>query len=300
MTRDTGLHYQELPIDPSVNMLSVDVECWHHLALRNVTGETLPPCRACAEMTRDLLALFREKHARGTFFVLRSIAETYPDLVREIAAAGHEVATHGDSHTPCFKLTPKELREELKRSADCLGELTGDRVAGFRAPEFSVTNQSLWVFDVLCALGFQYDSSVFPIAGPRYGIPDFPRGPVRVHAGGGSLIEVPLSTVRLRGKNRPVAGGGYFRLMPYPLFRRAFQRVNRDGFPFVFYCHPYEYSAHRLSLHPFTSRAVPFRGRLMELKYNLFRNAMRKRLEQMLDEFRFAPIREVLGNALDS
>jgi polysaccharide deacetylase family protein (PEP-CTERM system associated) len=300
VTRETGLHYQALSLDPSVNMLSVDVECWHFLALRNLTGETLRPCRSCAEMTRDLLALFKEKSARATFFVLGSMVEAFPDLVREISAAGHEVATHGDSHIPCFELTPDELRDELKRSTDRLGELTGDRVAGFRAPEFSVTKRSLWVLDVLSELGFRYDSSVFPIAGRRYGIPDFPRGPVRIHDGEGSLVEVPLSTVRLRGKNRPVAGGGYFRLMPYPLFRKAFQRVNRDGYPFVFYCHPYEYSRGRLSLHPYSSRPVPFQGRLVELKYNLFRNAMRQRLERMLGEFRFAPIKEVLSNALPS
>lgn len=249
-------------------------------------------------MTEDLLRLFQAKNLHATFFVLGAMARSFPELVRRIAAEGHEVATHGLTHTQCFKLTPDEVRREVWESMALLSDIVGKPVLGFRAPEFSVTERSLWVLEMLAELGIQYDSSIFPISGRRYGIPDFPPGPVRVGTDAGPIIEVPLSTVRFRGTNRPVSGGGYFRLMNYPLIKRVVRRVNADGFPFVLYVHPYEFASSRLGLRGYSPRRATWPTRLAETKYNLFRHSMRVNLGRVLSEFRFAPVREVLKHEL--
>src|SRR5262249_33972890 len=146
---------------------------------------------------------------RGTFFVLGSVAERHPELVRAIAAAGHEVGTHGWSHQLVYKLTREQFRDEIRRSIALLRELTGRTPIGPRAPFFSITRDSLWAFDVLREEGLRYDSSVYPVVNYRYGIPDAPRWPHRTHP---DLVEFPLSTLRWLGRNVPIAGGAYFRI----------------------------------------------------------------------------------------
>lgn len=298
MNPDTRQVLERIPTAADVNILSIDVECWYQMCYRSVTGDVIPPSQKSFRVMQMLLETLRRKGVRVTFFVVGYIAEAFPDLIKQMSDDGHEIASHGFSHTQLFKLTRKQLCEELKRSVNLLKAITGKPVIGFRAPHFSVSEDYYWVFDLLSELGFKYDSSIFPIAGPRYGIPHFPRYPVRVTFGGTTIIEVPLSTIHRLGTNFPVSGGGYFRLLPYFIIRRMIRKVNAEGIPFVVYCHPYEFSPEVLRCPSRPKRTGTLMARKLELKTNILRKTMFRKLELMLDSFRFGPVNEVLKDEL--
>lgn len=290
---------EEIPIEPGINMLTVDVECWHQLIHRRLTGKLIPPSETAVQSTRQVLSLFRERKVSATFFVLGYIAEAFPDLVREIADHGHEVAAHGHSHIPLRQLTPEAVREDIRRSVELLTELTGKPILGFRAPEFSILRENLDVLEILSDSGLKYDSSIFPMAGPRYGIGDFPTGVSRIGLGKGTILEVPPSVVKLGDRRLPVAGGGYFRLLPYPLIRRAVRAIHRDGRPIVVYSHPYEFEQETLRTERGQGPVNGARARWVELRFNLFRRSMRAKLNALLDEFTFSSIGKVLENVIE-
>jgi len=269
----------------TVNALTVDFEDWYQ-------GLEIPPAEwdgfedRILDSGRRLLELLAETGSRATFFVLGHVAERHPELVREIAAAGHEVGTHGLSHTLVYRQTPEGFRAELERSISTLEELTGQPVLGHRAPFFSITRESWWALDVLAELGLRYDSSIFPVRNYRYGIGDSPRWPYEIAAGGRTLIEFPISTWRVPGRNVPIAGGAYFRLYPYAFTRWALSGVNRAGHPAVFYLHPWE-------LDPGHPR-IPLPRRIGLTHYaNL--GATERRFRRLLADFAFAPMKDVLG-----
>lgn len=268
-----------------VNALTVDFEDWYHGIEIPMSGWSGLEDRI-ERSGRRLLDLFDAAGARGTFFVLGHLAERHPELVREIARRGHEVATHGWSHTMVYDLSPDAFRDELRRSIALLEDLAGRRVLGHRAPYFSVTARSLWAFDVLAELGLAYDSSVFPVVNYRYGIPSAPRWPHPVKTAAGEVIEFPITVWRLAGRNLPVAGGAYFRIFPYLLTAAAFRSINRSGRSAVFYLHPWEIDPD----HP----RIPLPRRIAATHYHNLR-AMEPRLKRLLREFRFAPMCEVLG-----
>jgi polysaccharide deacetylase family protein (PEP-CTERM system associated) len=218
-------------------VISVDVEDWP----QSSWDRNLPITPRAADNTRRLLALLAREGVRTTMFVLGKLAERFPELVREIDAAGHEVASHGHGHVEIFKQTRGEFAADLRRSKDFLEQTLGKRVRGYRAPDFSIVRDSLWALEELADQGFEYDSSIFPVERPRYGIPDWPMAPVRVQlAGGKSIVEFPIAAYRAWGKNWPVGGGGYHRLLPGAAGRWLVRRVMNSR-PFVFYCHPYEF-----------------------------------------------------------
>jgi polysaccharide deacetylase family protein (PEP-CTERM system associated) len=181
---------------------------------------------------RKLLALLAESGTRATFFVLGYVADRHPDLIREIHSAGHEIATHGDSHDFVYRLTRDSFRAEILRSVGLLQDLIGHPIFGHRAPFFSVTKESLWALEVLEELGFRFDSSIFPVHNYRYGIPDAPRWP-HPATEARRLMEFPISTWRLLGTNLPIAGGAYFRIYPYAFTRMGLHSINRQGHPAV-------------------------------------------------------------------
>lgn len=226
------------------NALSFDVEDYFQVAALASAVDRgswdAQPSRVGANTAR-LLDLLAERKVRATFFVLGWIAERHPAIVRRIAAAGHEIACHGYSHELIYRQTPEAFREETRRSKGILEQQAQARVRGYRAATWSITRQSLWALDILGELGFDYDSSIFPTHHDLYGIPEAPRVPHRLTLpGGGTLLEFPPSTVRLGPLNLPVAGGGYFRLLPLAVTRWAIRRVNGEGLPFLFYLHPWE------------------------------------------------------------
>jgi len=233
-----------------------------------------------------LLRLFDEAGARATFFILGYVAEKQPGIVKEIAAAGHEIATHGYSHSFIYRQTPQLFREELTRAVKRLEDLTGQKVRGHRAPFFSITKESLWALDILAELGIRYDSSIFPVLNYRYGIEDAPRWPYPIEAAEQSLMEFPVSTCRVLGRNVPVAGGAYFRIYPYALSRAALRSINWEGHPFAFYIHPWEIDPD----HPRV--ALPRRIALTHY-FNL--RATEGRLRRLLKDFSFEPMGEVLN-----
>jgi polysaccharide deacetylase family protein (PEP-CTERM system associated) len=273
------------PAAGATNALTIDFEDWYqgleipHTDWAQYEDRIQP-------VGRRLLDLLSAAGARATFFVLGYVAERHPGLVREIAAAGHEVGTHGYSHTLVYRQTPAVFRDELARSLRAIEDATGKRVAGHRAPFFSITRQCLWALDVLRELGLRYDSSIFPVRNYRYGIEDAPRWPYPLANGGAPLQEFPLSTWRVLGTNVPVAGGAYFRIFPYWLTRWALRAINRQGHAAVFYLHPWE-------LDPGHPR-IPLPRRIAATHYfNLA--ATERRFRRLLRDFRFAPMGEVLG-----
>jgi polysaccharide deacetylase family protein (PEP-CTERM system associated) len=226
------------------NALSFDVEDYFQVAALAAAVDRQSwdsqPSRVDANTAR-LLGLLSERGVRATFFVLGWIAERHPGIVRNIAAAGHEIACHGYSHELIYRQSLEAFREETRRAKGILEDQAQTRIRGYRAATWSITRQSLWALDVLAEQGFQYDSSIFPTHHDLYGIPEAPRVPHRLALpGGGSLLEFPPSTVRLGPMNLPVAGGGYFRLLPLAVTRWAIRRINREGLPFLFYLHPWE------------------------------------------------------------
>jgi polysaccharide deacetylase family protein (PEP-CTERM system associated) len=225
-----------------VNAMSIDVEDYFHVSAfaASLDRANWPKFESrVVRNTHRLLDLFDEHNTRSTFFVLGWVTERYPELIRELHRRGHEVACHGLTHELVYKQTPEVFRDETLRSKAMLEDLTGTAVLGYRAASYSITRASWWALDILTDLGFTYDSSVFPIYHDTYGVPDAPREPHKVGTAR-RLLEVPLTTVPFAGQRLPCAGGGYFRLLPYGLFRWGLQRVNREGMPAVFYMHPWE------------------------------------------------------------
>jgi polysaccharide deacetylase family protein (PEP-CTERM system associated) len=223
--------------------MTVDVEDYFHVS---VFDGLIPrhewasmESRVCAN-TERILSIFDEEGITATFFVLGWVAERFPRLVRDIAARGHEIASHGFEHRLVYDMTPAAFREDVRRSKALLESAAAAPVLGYRAPSYSVTSRSLWALDVLMEEGFVYDASIFPIHHDRYGIPVSPRHPYVLQRGA-SLVEAPASTVRWGPFNLPIAGGGYFRILPYAWTRWGIRRLNDvERLPAIFYLHPWE------------------------------------------------------------
>lgn len=239
---------------PIVNAMTVDVEDYFHASVfdRIVSRHSWPEreSRVVAN-TEALLECFDRAGVRATFFVLGWVAERFPQLVRDIVASGHEVASHGFHHQLIYTLTLEQFREDVRRAKATIEAAAGRPVRGYRAPSFSIVQPSLWALDVLIEEGYSYDASIFPILHDRYGIPDAPRLPHVIDrcrrktprsgpAGTRRIVEVPASTVRIGHRNFPIAGGGYFRLLPYEWTHWGMSRANREGQGVVFYIHPWE------------------------------------------------------------
>jgi polysaccharide deacetylase family protein (PEP-CTERM system associated) len=272
-----------------VNAMTVDVEDYFQVsAFDEVVSRDAwsgMQSRVVANTGR-LLDLFDEFDVRGTFFVLGWVADRHPSLVRTIVARGHELASHGYGHRLVYSQTPNEFREDVRRAKRLLEDAGGVAVRGYRAPSFSVTSRSLWALDVLLEEQYHYDASIFPIRHDRYGIPDAPRWPHAIERPGGRVYEVPGSTVRLGGTNLPVAGGGYFRILPYAWARYGIARVNRaERQPIVFYLHPWEIDPEQPRL--------PV-GALSRFRHYRNLHKTEGRLRRLMRDFQFAPLASVL------
>jgi polysaccharide deacetylase family protein (PEP-CTERM system associated) len=272
-----------------VNALTVDVEDYFQVeAFADVVrrDEWGSWQSRVERSTYRLLDLFARRNVRGTFFILGWVAERQPGLVREVAAAGHEIACHSYQHHPIHTQSPQEFRADVRRAKSLLEDITGGDVIGYRAPTYSIMRETLWALDVLVEEGFRYDSSIFPIRHDRYGIPGAERHLHVIRCAAGEITEFPPSTVRLAGMNLPVAGGGYFRLLPYSFFRWGLRQINReDQQPAIFMVHTWE-------VDPEQPVIGGTRMNVWRHRNNLRRTEAR--LERLLDDFRFAPVREVL------
>ncbi len=273
------------------NILSVDVEEWFHpeAVQHRYPLNTWQNQPARVEHNVDLLLeLFGQEGLTATFFILGWIARQHPKMVRKIADGGHEVASHGDMHRMLTRMTPQEFEIDLRESMKVLEDSSGQKIIGFRAPTFSLVASTQWAWDIMLAEGIQYDSSVYPIFHDRYGMPDSPRfSYVACENHYGTLIEFPMPTLRLLGRNIPFGGGGYLRLLPLWYTRFAIKRFNNDGKPAIMYMHPWEFDTEqpRLNL-----------GKIQSWRHyhNIDKNL--GRLEQLLSAFRWTSFRHYLEN----
>jgi len=273
------------------NALTVDVEDYFHvsaLAPSIDRGSWGSRESRVVGNTHRLLDLFGQFGVRGTFFVLGWVAERHPQLVKDIAGAGHEVACHGFSHRLVYEQSPEEFREETLRSKRLLEDTIGAAVLGYRAASYSIVRRSLWALDILAEAGFAYDSSIFPVHHDRYGIPDAERNPHRMATPGGRwIVEWPLAVASVLGFRLPVAGGGYFRLLPYALSRWGLASINRrDRRPFIFYLHPWE-------IDPGQPRVRV--GWLSRFRHYTNLDKCEARLRRLLGDFRFGTARDSLS-----
>jgi polysaccharide deacetylase family protein (PEP-CTERM system associated) len=276
-----------------VNALSVDVEDYFQVqALEAVFPRgSWDNCELRVERnTERLLALFEEAGVKATFFTLGWVAKRAPALVRRIAEAGHEVASHGDAHERVDSLGPERFRADIARARRTLEDAGGVPVRGYRAPTFSVGPHTPWAWPILEEEGYAYSSSVYPVRRDLYGDPDAPLSPYRPH-GVQALMEIPISAARLGGRTWPCGGGGYFRLLPYALSRLAIARVNADGGrPAVFYLHPWEIDPGQPRV-----RGAPWKSRL---RHYLNLSRTEPRLRRLLREARWDRLDRVFATPL--
>ena len=265
--------------------ISVDVEDWP----QSTWDHSLPITERAASNVRRVLALLSEAGVHATMFVLGKFAEKFPAVVREIYAEGHEIASHGYGHIEIFKQSPEDFVKDVRRSKSLLEQITGERVRGYRAPDFSIVPDTLWALTVLANEGFEYDSSIFPIRHSRYGICDWPAGPVHVNLNGAATItEVPIATFCWLRRNWPVGGGGYHRLLPGCVSRHLASRVMESN-PFLFYCHPYEFDCMEFKEIPLP---IPFAVRLHQ---GLGRRWFVSRFNAFLKQFGGRRVRDLVG-----
>lgn len=278
----------------TVNAFTVDVEDYYHVSGFADCVETKDWDHhesRVVQNTRRVLQLLEKYGVRGTFFVLGWVADRFPELVRDIQQAGHELGCHSFWHRLVYQMTPEEFREDLRRARRTIEDISGAPVTAYRAPSFSITEKSLWALEILIEEGFQYDSSIFPIYHDRYGLPGAERFPHRIEREGGSLLEFPPSVYRWAKLNAPVGGGGYFRLYPAWLSQRWLGQINRrHRQPFMFYIHPWEFDPDQPRLPG--SRRSRFRHYL-----NLAKTEQRTR--QLLERFRFGTMTEALAQSTD-
>ena len=283
------------PIDPAMgpvtNAFSVDVEDWFQVSdfEEQVRPEDWDRLESrVVPNTRRILRLLAEFRVKGTFFILTWNAERHPSLVEEIAAEGHEIATHGHGHRLVYELGPDLYRRDLERSISILERITGRLPQGYRAPSFSVTARSMWALPTMLAAGLEYDSSVFPVQDALYGVPGAQRFPFVIHAENDRrLVEFPMTTARLGRRNLPLGGGASLRLLPYSYMRWGMRQVNRAGEAAVVYLHPWEVDPG----HP----RIKTRGKRGFSTHYLNLDAMEGKLRRLLTDFRFAPVRDVLA-----
>lgn len=225
-----------------VNAMSVDVEDYFHAAALHAAAprERWASLESRVENnTLRTLDLFAEAGVKATFFILGCVALKFPRLVRVIADGGHEVASHGYQHFRVREQTYTEFAQDVRQTRHLLEDISGKPVIGYRAANFSIDETTWWAFDVLSNAGYRYSSSVNPVAHDHYGVPSAPRVPFCPGAGG--FVELPLTTLEIAGRRFHASGGGYFRLLPYPLFKRVLCHINnRENQPTHFYFHPWE------------------------------------------------------------
>jgi len=261
------------------NALSVDVEEYFQVAAfeRTIDRAAWDSAKSRVEYsTHRVLDLFADRSVKATFFVLGWIAERHPSLIHRIVAEGHELASHGYDHTRVHQYTPVQFRDDVTKTKAILEDLGGVAIRGYRAPSYSINGRNLWALDVLHETGHVYSSSIYPIRHDLYGMPEAPRFAFRFKPDG--ILEIPVTTVSWGGSNYPCGGGGYFRLLPYPLFRWALRRVNEmDRQSGLFYFHPWEVDPAQPRV-----QGAPLKSRF---RHYLNLNSMHDRLGRLIDDF---------------
>jgi polysaccharide deacetylase family protein (PEP-CTERM system associated) len=278
---------------------TIDVEDYWCITARDWLRRDMEPTRAVVCNSDRMLETLDRYGVKATFFILGEVARSFPDLVRRIAAAGHELGVHGFTHRPVFKLSPDDFRTEIGDAKSLIEDIAGTAAPGHRAPAFSIVPQSRWALDVLAGLGFRFDSSIFPIAGRRYGWPGFRTDIHEISLDDHrTIIEAPLTTVSILGRRLPVCGGGYLRHFPYEVTRWAIRRVQRER-PAILYMHPYEIE---LPPGPLDTSALDRSAARRAQRFHRLqlrnRHTVEAKIFRLLDQFDFAPLGKVIDDVL--
>lgn len=268
------------------NVLTFDLEEYFHVSayadsVRLTDWDSYPS--RIEESTDRILELLEKHQCRATFFVLGWVAEKKPKVVARVASAGHEIACHSLLHRRIFGITPDEFFADTRRAKSIIEDVTGKEVLGYRAPSFSITPACTWALEILIEAGFQYDSSIYPVRHPSYGIPHAPRTPFWVRTASGQILEFPMTVIDLAGYRSPLAGGAYLRALPYSYTRWAMRYLNEREDRFVcVYVHPWELDAGQ--------PVLPGRP-TTHLRHRLGLRSLDKKLNQLMSDFEFCPFR---------
>ena len=273
-----------------VHLLSFDVEEYFQVEAASASGVTADQWdsfpRRLAQSVDGILSLLREHQTQATFFVLGWVARHGPEIVRKIAAEGHEVASHGMNHQMITRMEPEPFREDLRESRSRLEDLAGRRVLGYRAPTFSILRRTSWALDILAEEGYEYDSSVFPVRHDRYGVPEAPRWAHRaIGPAGNAILEIPPLTRRVCGTNVPVGGGGYMRLFPNWLLSSSIRKAQQAQHSAMIYLHPWEFDP---------GQPVLPMGRLSRWRHRVNLHRTAGKLQSLLKAFRFGSVQQQL------
>jgi polysaccharide deacetylase family protein (PEP-CTERM system associated) len=273
------------PSDPTLprNAFTIDVEDWYQSCLDYDAAISDRVVRNTARV----LEVLEDAQVKATFFVQGRVAETFPSLVHDLVAGGHEVQAHGYSHRPLHRMGPRALRDELERAKQTVEDAAGSPVSAFRAQDFSVLADNLWALETMVEVGFEVDSSIFPMRSRHYGIAGWPLAPHHVVVESGRLLEVPVAIGVLRGLRLPVAGGGYFRLLPERAIAAGLRSIAAAGRPAVVYCHPYEFNAEELAEYPGVQRSF-------RTTQGLGRRRFAARVRRLLEGADFGRLSDVL------
>jgi len=271
--------------------ITIDVEDWYQSTF-DPNAELSDRFEASTMKVLDVLSRY---NVHGTFFVLGLAAEKSPKVVKAIADAGHEVQSHGYGHLEVFKQSEEEFRQDLERAKSMLEDMIGREIFGYRAPSFSIDDtRTPWALDVLAETGYRYDSSVFPLKKSRYGMDGYPPQPQIVQtAKGNRIVEAPVACFDWLGKRRAVGGGGYFRLWPYWVIRKAWRQCEARGRPGIVYMHPYEYDP---------SEITAFKDKVslkMRLHQGIGRKGFPSKICRLLHDFEFGCLKDVLADYLE-
>jgi polysaccharide deacetylase family protein (PEP-CTERM system associated) len=287
--------------------MSIDVEDYFHVSAFEKqsppdTWETRE-CRIERNIDR-VLSCLDQVDVKATFFILGWVAERYPQVTRCIAEQGHEIASHGYLHQRLSLLDRDSYRQDIRRGKGLLEDQIGQAVIGYRAPSYSITRETAWAFDELLEAGFQYDSSIFPMKHDFYGIPDWPRFPGYAVKRGDvwqaadtipgkqlGIREIPITTLKFGSRNLPIAGGGYFRLLPYAVTRWGLSSINvKERKPFIFYLHPWEFDPEQPRMAGISAKS--------KFRHYLNLKKTGKRFKQLITDFEFQSIAQGLGLSL--
>jgi polysaccharide deacetylase family protein (PEP-CTERM system associated) len=280
------------------NLLTVDLEDWFSV---EVLSAAIPPEKwpdqesVVCRNTYKILEIFERHQVHATFFVLGWIAKRYPDLINDVVRAGHEIACHSFYHRMVLTLTPDEFRADTAMAIDAIQEAIGQPPRGYRSPSWGMTRNLTWAYDILGDLGFEYDSSVYPIRHDIYGDPEAPSTAYEVEVSSGKkLIEIPASTITVMGKRMALGGGGWLRQFPYWFTRWGIRKLNAAGVPAMIYFHPWELDTNLPEssfVQTMTSKNRSVKNWLRQYKNVI---TMETKVEKLLKDFDFMTLREYI------
>jgi polysaccharide deacetylase family protein (PEP-CTERM system associated) len=268
---------------------SIDLEDWYFDVEHVVPADTAAFAQAFDRQLNRIESILDEARVRCTFLVLGRTVERYPQWIKRLHAAGHEIATHGHGHDRLPMLNPASFRTDVRRSLDVVADLTGTRPQGYRAPYFSLGTAQSWAYEILADEGLRYSSSVFPFR-RDHGLNSHPLAPVRIATSSGTLVEMPASVIEFAGRRVPIAGGGFWRALPRLVIDLAARRIVREGRALVLYLHPHEFDPQQLRSH---------RGIARNAYANFGRNSVAETFRFILKRFPFVPVSTVVAGLGD-